>query len=112
VTQHQFDALADAYFNCPAPAVAAIKLINAGQADKVPAKPLQYICSKGEPMQGHVNRRNAEIAWFNTADHIEPPAAPDPEIVHSPKAPRPRRSRSPRRPRRPEASSRFRSPKR
>lgn len=88
VTQHQFDALVDTYFNCPSAAIAAIKLINAGRINDVPAKLLQYVCSKGERMQGLVNRRNAEIAWFHTPDAIEAPAAPNPEIVFSPKAER------------------------
>ncbi|VIO73908.1 lysozyme [Bradyrhizobium ivorense] len=88
VTQHQFDAVVDTYFNCPAAAVAAIKLINAGQADKVPAKLLQYTYSKGEHMEGLTRRRNAEIAWFTTPDHAEPPPSPNPEVVHSPKAER------------------------
>lgn len=88
VTQHQFDALVDTYFNCPTAAVAAMKLINAGQINDVPAKLLQYVCSKGERMQGLVNRRNAEIAWFHTPDAIEAPASPNPEIVFSPKGER------------------------
>lgn len=88
VTQHQFDALVDTYFNCPSAAVAAIKLINAGRIDQVPAKLLQYVNSKGERMQGLVRRRNAEIAWFHTPDDIEAPPAPNPDIVHSPKAER------------------------
>lgn len=88
VTQHQFDALVDTYFNCPVAAIAAIKLINAGRINDVPTKLLQYVCSKGERMQGLVNRRNAEISWFHTPDAIEAPAAPNPEIVFSPKAER------------------------
>jgi len=88
VTQHQFDALCDIYFNCPAAAIAAIKLINAGRVDAVPAKLLQYVCSKGERMEGLVRRRNAEIAWFHQPDGVEPLPAPDPDVVHSPKAER------------------------
>lgn len=88
VTQHQFDMLVDTYFNCPTAAAAAIKLYNAGQGDRVPAKLLQYVCSKGERMQGLVNRRNAEIAWGNTPDEFEAPAAPHPDAVFSPKAER------------------------
>src|ERR1700749_5118701 len=52
VTQHQFDALVDTYFNCPSASIAAIKLINAGRINDVPGKLLQYVCSKGERMQG------------------------------------------------------------
>jgi GH24 family phage-related lysozyme (muramidase) len=88
VTGHQFDMLVDTYFNCPTGAVAAIKLFNAGRSDAVPAKLLQYVCSKGERMQGLVNRRNAEIAWGNTPDQVEAPPAPNPDIVFSPKAER------------------------
>jgi lysozyme len=91
VTQHQFDALVDIYFNCPSAAVAAIRLINAGRVDAVPAKLLQYVCSKGERMQGLVNRRNAEIAWFNHPDDAQAPppvASPDPYMVFCPKGER------------------------
>lgn len=88
VTQHQFDMLVDTYFNCPKGAVAAIKLFNAGQGSRVPAKLLQYTYSKGEHMEGLVHRRNAEIAWGNTPDEAEPPPAPNPDIVFSPKAER------------------------
>jgi lysozyme len=88
VTQHQFDGIVDTYFNCPTAALAAIRLINAGRADQVPAKLLQYVHSKGEFMQGLVNRRNAEIAWFNHPDEAAPPPAPDPDIVFSPKGER------------------------
>jgi len=88
LTQHQFDMLADTNFNCPTGAVTAIELFNAGHADRVPAKLLQYVCSKDERMQGLVNRRNAEIAWSNTPDHIEPPPALNPDVVSCPKAER------------------------
>lgn len=88
VTQHQFDALVDTYFNCPVAAIAAIKLVNAGNPQAVPAKLLQYVYAKGERMQGLVRRRNAEIAWFHTPDDVEAPAAPHPDAVFSPKAER------------------------
>jgi GH24 family phage-related lysozyme (muramidase) len=89
VTQHQFDALCDGDFNCYSMTAPLCALMNAGNARAVPAKMLQYTYSKGEHMDGLTHRRNAEIAWFNTPDHIEP-AAPttDPEVVFSPKAER------------------------
>jgi hypothetical protein len=57
-------------------------------ADKL----LQYVCSKGERMRGLVNRRNAEIAWFNTPDEFDPAdtgvLAPNPDVVFCPKGER------------------------
>ena len=88
VTQHQFDALCDTYFNCPTAAVAAIRLINAGNIQAVPGKLLQYTYSKGEHMDGLTHRRAAEIAWFNTTDHLEGPAAPHPDVPFCPKGER------------------------
>jgi lysozyme len=88
VTQHVFDGLVDTYFNCPSAAVAAIKLINAGNAKAVPAKLMQYTYSKGEHMEGLDHRRAAEIAWMKTPDDMETPAAPHPDVVFSPKAER------------------------
>lgn len=88
VTQHQFDALVDTDFNCPSAAEAAIRLVNAGRPHEVPAKLLQYVHSRGEFMQGLVNRRNAEIAWFNHPDEAAPLPAPDPDVVFSPKGER------------------------
>lgn len=94
VTQHQFDMLCDTYFNCPAAAIAAIKLFNAGQGDAVPAKLLQFVSARDKHtgqlvrLPGLVNRRNAEIAWGATPDEVEPPPAPHPDVVFSPKAER------------------------
>lgn len=90
-SQHQFDGLVDTYFNCPSAAIAAAKLVNAGRADEVPAKLLQYVNSRGERMQGLVNRRQAEITWFNHPDDAPAPApvaVPDPDIVQCPKGER------------------------
>lgn len=88
VTQHQFDALVDTYFNCPSAAVAAIKLINAGHIDQVPGKLLQYVNSKGERMEGLVNRRSAEIRWMHTPDDRETPGAPPADVPECPKGER------------------------
>jgi len=88
VTQHQFDALVDTWFNCPAASLAAIRLINAGNSRAVPAKLLQYTSSRGEHMEGLVHRRAAEIAWFNTPDEAEGPPPAQPDAIFSPKAER------------------------
>jgi len=91
VTQHQFDMLVDTYFNCPAAAVAAIKLFNAGQAAAVPAKLLQFVSARDKHtgqlvrLQGLVNRRNAEVAWGNNPDDVESPPAPNPDLPFCPK---------------------------
>ena len=85
VTQHQFDMLVDVYFNCPVAAVAAIKLFNAGRGKDVPAKLMQYTYSKGEHMQGLVNRRAAEIRFGNIPDD---PGEAEVEHTFSPKAER------------------------
>ncbi|WP_316172253.1 lysozyme [Bradyrhizobium sp. SZCCHNRI3037] len=62
VTQHQFDALVDTYFNCPTAALAAIRLINAGKAEQVPAKLLQYVYSNGDYMKGDGFPRRAKLS--------------------------------------------------
>lgn len=101
VTQHQFDGLVDAYFNCPAAALAAIRLVNAGQAEAVPAKLLQYVSARDRTtgqlvrVKGLVNRRNAEIAWFNTPDRAESPQPPAP-LADDEYAPKAERSAPPR----------------
>jgi GH24 family phage-related lysozyme (muramidase) len=91
VSQHQFDALVDTWFNCPKAALAAIQLINAGHPEQVPAKLLQYTYSRGEHMDGLTHRRQAEITWFNHPDDAPAPAPvpePHPDIVFCPKGER------------------------
>ena len=85
VTQHQYDALVDTDFNCPKAALEACRLINSGNARAVPSKLLQFTYSRGEFMRGLVNRRNAEIKWFNTPDN---PEEAEVEEIFSPKAER------------------------
>ena len=85
VDQHQFDMLVDTYFNCPVASIAAIRLYNAGNARAVPAKLMQYTFSKGEHMQGLVNRRTAEIRFGNTPDD---PGEAEVHDIFSPKAER------------------------
>lgn len=85
VTQHQFDTLVDVDFNCPSALPHCASLVNAGRAGEVPRVLLQYTHSHGEFMPGLVNRRNAEIAWWNTPDD---PDEADAQEVFSPKAER------------------------
>ncbi len=85
ISQHQYDALVMQTFNCPSALPHVAALINAGKDDAVPAKMLQFTYSKGEHMPGLVNRRNAEIAVWNTPDDTE---AAEAEETFSPKAER------------------------
>lgn len=83
VTQHQFDMIVDATFNCYSLLKPVAALINAGNIKAVPAKMMQYTCSKGEHMQGLVNRRAAEIQFGNMPDDEETAQA---EQFFAPKA--------------------------
>lgn len=85
VTQHQHDAVVDTTFNCPSALPALAKLINAGNLEAVPAKLMQYTMSKGQHMQGLVNRRAAEIRFWNTPDD---PEQAEVEHTFAPKAER------------------------
>ena len=87
VTQHEFDTIVDLTFNCYSALRPVAALINAGNKRAVPAKLMQYTSSRGEHMQGLVNRRTAEIRWWNTPDdeaqaeverHFSPKAEQDP----------------------------------
>lgn len=89
VTQHQYDSLVDGEFNCPSMTAHCAAVINAGHPEQVPKIMLQYTHSKGEYMVGLTHRRNAEIAWFNTPDHLAPTTVDaDPEAVFCPKGER------------------------
>jgi GH24 family phage-related lysozyme (muramidase) len=85
VTQHQFDTLVDLAFNCFSALRPVAALINAGNLRAVPARLMQYTFSKGEHMQGLVNRRAAEIRFWNTPDA---PEEAEVEELFSPKAER------------------------
>jgi lysozyme len=71
VTQHVYDGVADLDFNCPSAIPHVAGLINAGNIPAAQKAMLQYIYSRGERMNGLVNRRNAEIKWMNTPDDPE-----------------------------------------
>ncbi len=88
VTQHEYEGLVDTDFNCPSAALAACRLINAGNMAAVPGKLMQYTYSKGEHMAGLDHRRAAEIAWMRTPDEVEGPSPPHPDAIFSPKGER------------------------
>ena len=84
LTQGQFDALTSFDFNCGAGNLAKLVVkLNQGDYDDVPRRMLLYVNSKGERMQGLVNRRNGEIALWNAPEAAVmpprrlPPAAAD-----------------------------------
>ena len=69
LTQHQFDALVSFCFNCGAGNLKKLIVrLNQGDYDDIPRRMMQYVTSKGERMQGLVNRRAAEIKLWNTPD--------------------------------------------
>ena len=67
--QHQFDALVSFDFNCGAGNLKKLVVkLNQGNYDDIPRHFMQFVSSKGERMQGLVNRRNAEVTLWNTPD--------------------------------------------
>lgn len=85
ISQHQYDALVMQTFNCPSALPHVAPLINSGNDAAVPAKMLEFVYSHGEYMRGLVNRRNAEIALWNTPDD---PQMAEADEIFSPKAER------------------------
>ena len=81
--QHQFDALVSFDFNCGAGNLAKLVVkLNQGNYDDIPRHLMQFVSSKGERMQGLVNRRNGEATLWNTPDDPDEAAVQE---VFSPK---------------------------
>lgn len=92
LTQNQYDVLVDFAYNAGIGALKSsslLKKVNAGDFDAVPAELMKWtkgkIPGKGsQVLPGLVNRRNAEVAWWNngeatpavTEDHRSEPDAP------------------------------------
>jgi GH24 family phage-related lysozyme (muramidase) len=75
LTENQYSALLSFVFNLGANASWTIwKRLNARQYDQVPAQMARFVNAGGKKLQGLVNRRNAEIALWSTA---EPGSAPE-----------------------------------
>lgn len=84
LSQHQWDALVSFDFNCGAGNLKKLcVLLNQGNYDDIPRRMMHYVTSKGERMQGLVNRRNAEVALWNTPDD---PSEQEIHEIFSPKA--------------------------
>src|SRR5579872_3242137 len=75
ITQHQFDVLVSFTFNCGEGNLRKLIVdLNRGNFKTFPRKLMQFVTSKGERMQGLVNRRAAELQLWNTPDeHGEDP---------------------------------------
>lgn len=86
---HEYAALLSFVFNLGAnPGWTIWKDINAGNLAAVPGQMARFINCNGRPLQGLVNRRNAEIAYWNTADVEQAAAAiPAPDQATQPPAP-------------------------
>ena len=81
--QHQFDALVSFTFNCGAGNLKKLIVrLNEGNYDDIPRRLMQFVSSKGERMQGLVNRRNGESTLWNDPDD---PDESDVQEVFSPK---------------------------
>jgi lysozyme len=69
LNQNQFDALVSFVFNVGDGAFRSstlLRLLNQGQPDQVPAQLKRWVMDNGHVVQGLVNRRNKEIALWNT----------------------------------------------
>lgn len=69
LSQNQFDALVSFVFNVGDGAFRSstlLRLLNQGQYDQVPAQLQRWNMDNGHVVQGLVNRRNKEIALWNT----------------------------------------------
>ena len=69
LNQNQFDALVSFVFNVGDGAFRGstlLRLLNQGQLDQVPAQLQRWVRDNGQVVQGLVNRRNKEIALWNT----------------------------------------------
>lgn len=69
LNQNQFNALVSFAFNVGAAAFqnsTLLKLLNQGQYDQVPAQLRRWVKDSGKIVQGLVNRRDKEIALWNT----------------------------------------------
>lgn len=67
--QHQFDSLVSFCFNCGAGNLKKLVIkLNDGNYDDIPKRLMQFVSSKGERMQGLVNRRNGEVQLWNKPD--------------------------------------------
>lgn len=69
LTENQYAAILSFVFNLGAnPGWTIWKRLNARQYDQVPAQMARFVNAGGKKLQGLVNRRNAEIALWSTAE--------------------------------------------
>lgn len=84
LTENQYSALLSFVFNLGANASWTIwKRLNARQYDQVPAQMARFVNAGGKKLQGLVNRRNAEIALWSTAEPGSTPEAPPSSVTRS-----------------------------
>ena len=90
LTQYQFDALVSFTINCGAGNLKKLVVgLNKGDYDSIPRKLMLYVSSKGERMQGLVNRRAGEIQlWNKPSSQREEDAMPIPSTADKVDAPK------------------------
>lgn len=84
LTENQYAAILSFVFNLGAnPGWTIWKRLNARQYDQVPAQMARFVNAGGKKLQGLVNRRNAEIALWSTAEPGSVDQAPPSSVTRS-----------------------------
>lgn len=88
LTDNQYAAMISFVFNLGAePTWTIWKVLNARQYDQVPAQLARFVNAGGKKVTGLVNRRNAEIALWSTAEPGSVKAAPPSSVTREAETP-------------------------
>lgn len=88
LTDNQYAALLSFVFNLGAnPGWTIWKLLNAREYDQVPAQIARFVNAGGKKLEGLVNRRNAEIALWSTAEPGSTTVTPPSSVTRTAETP-------------------------